>query len=406
MKKLLEISLGIVTSIGGFLEMGEMSTTAQAGAAFHYQLLWTVVLGTVCIAFLTEMSGRFAAVSGHTIVDGIRDRFGIKLLALPLISTVIVSFLVLSAEIGGVSVALEFATGISYRWWALPVALLSWLFLWRGTFGMLEKGISLLGLVTLCFVVAIIRLRPEWTQVAAAAVPSRPHGHAATYWFMAASILGASLSPTLFLFYSSGAIEDRWDRSYLWPNRAIAALGMLFGGVISAAVLLVSAQVLNGRGILDVEDFHQLPLLLVDAFGMWGFVLFVASLGIASLGAALEVALLEAYLFAQAFGWNWGQDCPPRANPGFSLVYTCALLLAALPIAAGADPLKLTVFSMALTAVNLPLMVVPFIVLMNDEHYMGEHCNGPISNVAVIAITALAFVLGIVTIPLEYFGGT
>ncbi|HEY2019630.1 divalent metal cation transporter [Paraburkholderia sp.] len=63
---------------------------------------------------------------------------------------------------------------------------------------------------SLCFVAAAIRLKPEWTHVLAAAAPSRPHGEAATYWFIGASILGASLSPTLFLIYSSGAIEDRW----------------------------------------------------------------------------------------------------------------------------------------------------------------------------------------------------
>jgi Mn2+/Fe2+ NRAMP family transporter len=406
MKKLLEISLGVVTSIGGFLEMGEMSTAAQAGAAFNVQLVWAVVLGTICVAFLVEMAGRFSAVSGHTIIDGIRDRFGIKVLAWPLVTTVLVSLLVLSAEIGGVSIALEFATGITYRWWAVPVAVASWLFLWRGTFGMLEKGVTSLGLITLCFVVAAFRLQPDWAQVAASAIPSKPHTQAATYWFMAASILGASLSPTLFLFYSSGAIEDRWDRSYIGANRAIAALGMTFGGVISAAVLVVAAQSMHAHGIESIEDFHQLPLLLIDTFGIWGFALFAASLAIASFGAAVEVALLQGYLFAQSFGWNWGQDCPPRANPGFSLAYTCALVIGAIPIAAGADPLKLTILSMALTAVNLPLMVVPFIVLMNDEHYMGEHRNGPVSNAAVLGITGLAFVLGVVTLPLQIIGGT
>ncbi|TIV30177.1 MAG: divalent metal cation transporter, partial [Mesorhizobium sp.] len=49
MKKLLEISLGVVTSVGGFLEVGSMATAAQAGALFGFQLIWAVVLGTICI---------------------------------------------------------------------------------------------------------------------------------------------------------------------------------------------------------------------------------------------------------------------------------------------------------------------------------------------------------------------
>ncbi|MER8522829.1 MULTISPECIES: Nramp family divalent metal transporter [unclassified Mesorhizobium] len=406
MKKLLEISLGVVTSVGGFLEIGSMATAAQAGAAFGFQLIWAVVLGVICIIFLVEMAGRFAAVSHHTIADGIRERFGFNAFLWPLLATLLVNFLVMAAEIGGVAIALELATGIGFQWWALPVAFLVWLFLWKGTFGFIEKGVSILGLVTLCFVVGAIMLRPDWGQVAAGAVPTLPDHDAAKYWFMAVSILGASISPYLFMFYSSGAIEDQWDRSYLGANRAIAGIGMSFGGTIAIGVLIVAALVLAAHGIEQVDDYHQLPLMLIQIFGFWGFILFVASLGIACFGAALEIGLQQAYLVAQGFGWTWGEDQKPRDDPGFSTVYTVSLFLAAIPIALGLDPLKLTIFSMALTAASLPLTVVPFLFLLNDERYVGEHRNGMIANAAVIFIIALGFVLAIVTIPLQIFGGT
>lgn len=406
MKKLLEISLGVVTSVGGFLEVGSMATAAQAGAAFGFQLIWAVVLGTICIIFLVEMAGRFAAVSHHTIADGIRERFGFTAFLWPLVAILLVNFLVMSAEIGGVAIALELATGIGFQWWALPVAFLAWLILWKGTFGFIEKGVSILGLVTLCFVVGAVMLKPDWRAVAMGAVPTLPAHDAATYWFMAVSILGASISPYLFMFYSSGAIEDQWDKSYLGANRAIAGLGMTFGGTISVGVLIVAALVLATNGIDQVDDYHQLPLMLIPIFGFWGFVLFVASLAIACFGAALEVGLQQAYLVAQGFGWTWGENQKPRDNPGFSSVYTLSTFLAAIPIAIGLDPLRLTIFSMALTAASLPLTVVPFLFLLNDKRYVGEHRNGVISNAAVIFIIALGFVLAVVTIPLQIFGDT
>ena len=58
----------------------------------------------------------------------------------------------------------------------------------------------------------------------------------------------------------------------------------------------------------------------------------------------------------------------------------------------GIEPLKLTIFSMALTAVALPLGIVPFLFLMNDESYVGEHRNGRWSNAFVLLTIALAFV--------------
>src|SRR3954463_474633 len=102
MKKIVQIALGIVTSIGGFLEIGSITTAAQAGAGFGDQLVWSIVLGTACIAFLVEMSGRFAACSRHTIPDAMRERFGVNFFAVPLVVMLGVSLLVLAAELGGI----------------------------------------------------------------------------------------------------------------------------------------------------------------------------------------------------------------------------------------------------------------------------------------------------------------
>jgi Mn2+/Fe2+ NRAMP family transporter len=405
MKKLLELSLGIVTSVGGYLEIGSIATSAQAGAAFGFQLLWALVLGTLCIIVLVEMSGRFAAVSRHTISDAMRARFGFNFFLLPLIVTVLLNLMVLSAEIGGVALAGEFATGIGFQWWAIPVGIGVWLLLWKGTFGFIEKGVAVLGLVTLAFVVAAVMLGPDWKDLLRSTVPSLPKHDSARYWFLAASILGATISPYLFLFYSSGAIEDKWDESYLGANRAIATIGMTFGGVIAASTLVLAALVMPPSGIHDVNDYHQLPLLLTKVFGGWGLVLFIASLAIACFGAALEVALQQAYLVAQGFGWNWGKNLMPNAAPGFSLVYTGAIIIAVVPMVLGVDPLNLTIFSMALTAASLPLTILPFIFLMNDKRFVKQHTNSRLGNVATLVIIALGCVLAIVTIPLEIFGG-
>jgi Mn2+/Fe2+ NRAMP family transporter len=71
----------------------------------------------------------------------------------------------------------------------------------------------------------------------------------------------------------------------------------------------------------------------------------------------------------------------------------------------GADPLAITLLSMALTAALLPIAIVPFLVLMNDPRYLRDHCNGWIGNIVVCGIVGLAFVLAIVSIPLEILGG-
>ncbi|MEG4076000.1 divalent metal cation transporter [Microcoleus sp. Pol14C2] len=404
MNKIREIALGIVTSIGGFLDVGAIATAAEAGSSFEFQLIWTIVLGTICVIALVEMSGRLAAVSKHTLADAVRERLGFNFFIFPLIAEVIVDFLVLGAEIGGVCIALQLVTGISFQWWALPVAFAIWLLLWKGTFGLIENGISFLGLITLAFVVATFKLRPALPAVAEGLLPTVPQQDTAHYLFIAVSILGALISPYLFYFYSSGAVEDKWDRSHLGVNRAVAGLGMGFGSLVSLGVLIVAAQVLHPRGI-QVDSYEQAALMLTQPFGYWGFVLFAASLGVACFGAALEVSLDTAYILAQAFGWNWGESLHPKEAARFSFVYTVFVFLASLLMVVGIDPLQLTLFSMALTAVILPVTIIPFLVLMNDREYVGDHCNGWISNSITIFTMVLAFVLAIVAIPLEVLGG-
>ena len=81
------------------------------------------------------------------------------------------------------------------------------------------------------------------------------------------------------------------------------------------------------------------------------------------------------------------------------------VFLSVIPIVLGLDPLKLTMISMVLTAASLPVSVVPFLLLMNDERYVKEHKNGWIGNTAVALIVLMSCVLAVVSIPLQFMGG-
>jgi len=404
MKKILQLSLGIVTSVGGFLEIGSVITAAQAGAQFGYKLLWAILLGTLCLIFLVEMSGRLAAVSKHTIVDATRERFGFPFFFFVLIGIVLIAFMVLVAELGGIGFGIQILTGVGFPWWAVPVSLLVWLLMWKGTFGLIENGASLLGLVTISFLASALKLHPDWSSAASGLLPSMPDGDKARYGFLAVSILGASISPYLMYFYSSGAIEDKWDTTYIPINRFIAGLGMTFGGALSMAVLVVAALTFQPRGI-QVETFPQAALMMTTALPRWGFYLFAFSMIFACFGAALEVSLAIAYFFSQGFGWNWSQDIKPSKNSRFAFIYTLIILLAAIPLVFGIDPIKVTVLSMALTSATLPLAIVPFLLLMNDPIYLGKYRNGWISNTVVSIVVVISFVLAVISIPLQIIGG-
>jgi Mn2+/Fe2+ NRAMP family transporter len=70
-----------------------------------------------------------------------------------------------------------------------------------------------------------------------------------------------------------------------------------------------------------------------------------------------------------------------------------------------AEPLRLTMLTMALNAAIAPLIVFPLLILMNDKAYLRDRTNGPVGNILISVVILVAFAIAIVAIPLEVLGG-
>ncbi|HKG55862.1 MAG TPA: divalent metal cation transporter [Candidatus Limnocylindrales bacterium] len=405
MNKVLSLALGIVTATGGFLDAGAISTAAAAGANFGFGLIWAMVLGTIAVILLVEMSGRLTAMSGKTYADGIRERFGFKFYLFPLTSEIIANSLLLAADLGGMALGLSLLTGISWHVLLPVAAIIVFVMIWRAPFGVIENGPSLLGLTALATVGGVIALGPPPKDLVPTLWnPVIGNGEVAEYLFIAAAILGAVVSPYLLYFYSSGAGEERWSRRSLGLNRATAVLGMGFGSLTAISLIVLSAQVLAPLDIAG-GTLPEIGLALVKPFGTVGSILFPVILFAACLGAALEVVLSLAYNVAQGFGWEWGEEKKPAEAARFNLVMVVFLIFALGLSLIGMDPLQLALFGSAFTALVLPISLLPFLVLMNDRDYLHDRVNGALGNVALGGILLIAFVVAVVSIPLLILSG-
>ena len=404
MKKIFNVLLGVVTSIGGFVEAGSISTAAQGGAEFGFALLWAIAVATIILALLAEMAGRAATVGKRSMAAAVRERFGFHYQMAPLGAELIIDVLLLAAEIGGVAIAVKLLTSVGFQWWILPVGLLVWLVIWFGNFTIIEDGVGLLGMITVTFVIAAWHLNPDHGAVLHGFIPSVPGHDLTRYAFLTISIVGATVSPYLLNFYSSGAIEEKWTEPDLWINRTTSYLGMGFGSIVSMGVLVTAAIVL-GPLQLRVDSYEQAALMFVPVFGHWGVTLFACALGVGCFGAAIEITLNAGYVLAQSFGWTWGVDKKRREAARFCAAFTVVLLVALAIGLLGFDPLQMTLVSVALTVVIMPLIVLPFLVLMNDDQYVKEHKAGPLANGFLAVLTVVGALMALVVIPLEIFGG-
>jgi len=406
MKKIFAVALGILTAIGGFVDIGDLVTNAVVGSRFGMSLTWVVLLGIVGICVYADMSGRVAAVSGRATFEIIRERLGPRAGLANLTASFLINLLTLTAEIGGIALALQLAAGVGPGMW-IPVALFGvWIVVWRTKFSIMENVTGLVGLCLIVFAVALFLLHPDWGTLGTQA--SQPWtqitGNPLSYWYFAVALFGAAMTPYEVFFFSSGGVEEGWTKKDLGTERANVFIGFPLGGMLSLAIAACAAVVLLPKAI-EVTSLSQIVLPVAQAGGKLALAFVIVGILAATFGAALETTLSSGYTLAQFFGWSWGKFRKPAQAARFHLSMIICLLIGGGILATGVDPVAVTEVSVVFSAVALPLTYFPILVVANDPEYMGDEVNGRIRNGLAVFFLAVIMVAALAAIPLMIITG-
>jgi Mn2+/Fe2+ NRAMP family transporter len=401
MRKILGVTLGILTAMGGFVDIGDIVANSETGARFGMSLAWAVLLGVVGIVVYAEMSGRVAAVTKRATFDLVRERLGARAGILNLGASFLITMLTLIAEIAGVALSLQLVADINYLLWIPLVGFAVWLIIWRVKFSTLETVFGLVGLSMIVVVVAVVQLDPSWSHLwHQASHPTVPSGEGhPTYFYYAIALFGAAMTPYEVFFFSSGAVEEKWTRKDLGLNKANVYLGFPLGGILSLGLMACAAVVFHPIGI-GVDHLSQVGLPTSIALGRVGLAFIIVGFFACTFGAALETGLSCGYSASQYFGWQWGKFVRPRDAARFHLVVLSSIVVAVLVGVTAVDPIKVTEYSIVLSAAALPLTYFPILIVANDRTYMGELANGPMKNTIASAYMVLLVIVAVATIPL------
>jgi manganese transport protein len=402
-KSIMSLALGIMTAIGGFVDIGNIVTSGITGARFGMTLAWAVVLGTAGMMLFGEMAGRVSAVAKRPVFHLVRERLGARVSLVNAAACTLLNLFTLAAEIGGISLVMQLATGISYLIWVPFAGLGAWLTVWRMPYQMMERIFGLLGLGLIVFVVALFRMPTDWSVLwHQASHPGVPAGEGApTWWFYAISLIGACIVPYQVIFFSSGGREERWTAKSIPEMRLNAMLGFPLGGLLSLAIMAVAVPVLQPRGI-QVSHLDQVALPVAAAMGKAGLVFVFVSFFAATFAAAAEAALSSGYAVAQYFGWSWGKEHQPSQAARFHLVCLASLIAATAFILTTIDPVTVTIVAVVLGAAAIPLTYFPVLIVANDARYMGRWVNRRWANTAGTLFLLLMVVVSVVTLPLMF----
>jgi Mn2+/Fe2+ NRAMP family transporter len=359
----LELLLGIMTAVGGFVDISELVFAAKAGSTFGYALLWVFLF----------------AVAKQPVFNLMRHRLGLKLGLVTLTASVISNLITCAAEIGGVALILNYLTGASYMLMAAVVTAMLILSIWILPFKWIERTYGLLGLFMIIFAAALVAIHPPWHEIAAGFVPQVPAGlgtkELLTFAYFTVAIISAVMFPYEVYFYSSGGIEEGWSAKDLLTNRMTSIIGMGLGSLLAISILASSAQLFGPMNI-DPAIPGSAALQAAIPLGKWGLILALLGMLFAVAGAAAETCLANAYSIAQFFGWRWGRQKKPWEAPRFTITWIVIFLVALVIVLTGVEVMSLVELAILFSILVLPLTYLPLLLLAGDRKYMGQHSNG------------------------------
>ncbi|HEY3229658.1 MAG TPA: divalent metal cation transporter, partial [Roseiflexaceae bacterium] len=98
---LLALGPGLLAASAGN-DAGGIATYASAGAKYGYGLLWAMVIVTIFVGVVQEMSARLGAVTGKGFSDLVRENFSLRTTAFILLTLFIANAGIIVSEFVGI----------------------------------------------------------------------------------------------------------------------------------------------------------------------------------------------------------------------------------------------------------------------------------------------------------------
>jgi NRAMP (natural resistance-associated macrophage protein)-like metal ion transporter len=354
----------ITTNAGN--DAGGIATYSTAGATYGLELLWVLPIITISLIVVQEACARMGIVTGKGLADLIRERFGVRWVALAILTFLIASVGTTASEFAGIAAAGELF-GVP-RLISVPAAFAFVFFLVvRGTYRIVEK-------VFIAMTVVFITT-PDWRPVLrAVATPS--FRLETGYLFMAITVVGTTVTSYMQFFLQAAVVEKRMGERDLQFERWDVIISCVFADLIAFFIVVTTAQTLHTAGI-QIETAAEAAKALEPLAGRYAEVLFAVGLVGASLFGATVLPLSTAYVATEAFGWERGIAPEFREAPAFMSIYTGVLVVGALiALIPGMPLVQLMVVSQFIDGLQLPVILVFIVLLVGDPSLMRGRESG------------------------------
>jgi len=379
-------------------DAGGIATYASAGSEFGYDMLFVMVLVTVGLVVVQEMSARLGAFTGEGLMSLIREQFPLRLATFAVGCLVVANIGLVVSEFAGIGAAFELFGVSRYLSVPLAAAVLIGVVVF-GSYRYAQRIFLLLSLAFIAYPIAAVLGHPDWSAVASHLVI--PHVvWSREFLLLSVALIGTTITPYMQL-YQAAAVADRGVSTDDYPAQRFDAIaGSVIANIVSIAIIIATAAAIGGTGPLT--SAKQAAQALEPVAGSASTVLFgIGLLGASALAAAV-VPLSTSYAIAEAVGVERSVSRRFRDAKLFLGVFTGLVIVGAGVALLPGNLIQLLINMQILNGIITPVVLVFLLVLANRRSVLGDAVNSPrfrvVATVCVIAIAVLAVVVVVQTV--------
>jgi Mn2+/Fe2+ NRAMP family transporter len=379
-------------------DAGGIATYASAGSQFVYRTLFVMLLVTVALVVVQEMSARLGVYTGEGLVSLIREQFNVRLGLFAVVCLMTANLGLVISEFAGIGAAFELLN-IS-RYLSVPIAaVVIWGLVIFGSYRYVERVFLLLTLPFLAYPIAAILGRPKWTEVASnTAVPNMLGDR--SFLVMVVALIGTTITPYMQLYQAAAVVDRGTGADDYRSARKDAITGALFSNFISMAIIIATAAAIGGTGPLG--SAKDAALALEPMLGGGATALFAIGLLGASCLAAAVVPLSTSYAISEAVGVERSVSRRFREAPLFLGLFTGQVVIGALVALLPGNLIDLLINTQIINGLIAPVFLTFILVLANRRSVLGDAANRPwyrvLATICVAAVGAMALVVVVITV--------
>ena len=392
---------GIIAAMAGN-DAGGIATYSTAGASFGFATLWAIPLMCLMLVAVQLSASRMGAVTGKGFASLIRERFGIRLTALAMLTLLVGNISTTFSEFAGISAGMELFGVPKYA--SIPIAaLVIWFLLVKGNYKRIEKVFLALSFVFISYVIAAFLAKPNWEEVAIATF-SVNFMSSSNYISLIIAMIGTTIAPWMIFFAQSNVVEKGITPKDFFGSKIDVISGTIAACLVAWFIIVTTGSTLFPADI-QIDSASDAAGALAPFAGEYATVLFAIGLSSASFLAACVLPLTTAYVICEAFGWEAGVDFTWKEAPFFKGIITFTIIFSALIVMIpGVNLLGIMLIAQFVNGIILPVLLSFMAIIAADENIMGNYvCKLPV-RIALWAVVIVVALLTLLYFVMEIFG--